>query len=175
MDKFNIIPKLFPKKVGTFIPLEMLEWVMTACWVLPSRFTYFWRNLNISGIFYFSKSTSINTYYSSLWDTLKMMLFTKNLIKWKRIGEISWKFRYWFNLSSSIELDIKRYNVDVILVQCPFKFDFEPKTWTTLLTLIFNSWQIFANTHSLCTCAHALLTKFWGKILQNKNTVNLYA
>ena len=85
-------PSLFPKKVGIFIPSEVLAWVMTACWVLPSRLTYFWRNMNISGISYFSKSTSINTQYSSLWDTLKMMLFTKYLIKWKCIGRISWKF-----------------------------------------------------------------------------------
>ena len=53
---------------------------MTACWVLRSRPIYFWRNMNISSIFYFSKSTSVNTQYSSLWDTLKMMLFTKYLI-----------------------------------------------------------------------------------------------
>ena len=53
------------KKVGIFIPLKVLVW----------------RNMNISSIFYFSKSTSINTQYSSLWDTLKMMLFTKYLIK----------------------------------------------------------------------------------------------
>ena len=94
MDKFNIIPQLFPKKVGIFIPLEVLAWVMTACRVLRSRLTYFWRYMNISSIFYFSKSTSINTQYSSLWDTLKMMLFTKYLIKWKRDGRISWNFRY---------------------------------------------------------------------------------
>ena len=98
LDKCNIIPQLFPKKVGIFIPLEVLAWVMTACWVLPSRLTYFWKNMNIFGIFYFSKSTSINTQYSSLWDTLKMMLFTKYLIKWKRIGRISWKFQYRYNL-----------------------------------------------------------------------------
>ena len=30
------------------------------------------------------------------WDTLEMMLFTKDLIKWKRIGRISWKFWYRF-------------------------------------------------------------------------------
>ena len=36
--------------------------------------------MHISSIFYFSKSTSINTQYSSLWDTLKMMLFTKYFI-----------------------------------------------------------------------------------------------
>ena len=94
LDKFNIIPQLFSKKVGIFIPLEVLAWVMTACRVLCSRLTYFWRYMNISSIFYFSKSTSINTQYSSLWDTLKMMLFTKYLIKWKRIRRISWNFRY---------------------------------------------------------------------------------
>ena len=87
-------PNFFPKKVGIFIPLEVLAWVMTACRVLHSRLTYFWRYMTISSIFYFSKSTSINKQYSSLWDTLKMMLFTKYLIKWKRIGRISWKFRY---------------------------------------------------------------------------------
>ena len=92
LDKCNIIPNFFQKKVEIFIPLEGLGWVMTARWVLCSRLVYFWRNMNISSIFYFSKSTSINTQYSSLWDTLKMMLFTKYLIKWKRIGRISWKF-----------------------------------------------------------------------------------
>ena len=108
LDKFNIIPQLFPKKVGIFIPLEVLAWVISACRVLRSRLTYFWRCMNISSIFYFSKSTSINTQYSSLWDTLKMMLFTKYLIKWKCIGRISWNFRYEFDLQSFTELDIKR-------------------------------------------------------------------
>ena len=103
LDKYNIILQRFPKKIGIFIPLEVLAWVMTACWVLLSRLAYFWRNMNISSIFYFSKSTSINTQYSSLWDTLKMMLFTKYLIKGKRIGRIIWTFRDWFNLKSSTE------------------------------------------------------------------------
>ena len=67
-----------------------------------------WRNMNISCIFYFSKLTSINTQYSSLWDTQEMMLFTKYLIKLKCIGRISWSFWYWFDLKSSIELDIKK-------------------------------------------------------------------
>ena len=109
LDKFNIIPQLFPQKVEIFMPLEVLAWVMTACWVLHSRFIYFWRNTNISSIFYFSKSTSINTQYSSLWDTLKVMLFTKYLIKWKLVDRISWKFRYWINRKFSVELDIKRW------------------------------------------------------------------
>ena len=59
---------------------------------------------------------SINTQCSSR-DTLKMMLFTKYLIKWKRIGRINWKFRYWFNLKSSMELDIKR------CYTCPMPFN----------------------------------------------------
>ena len=93
LDKYNIIPQLFQKRkkeVGIFIPLEVLAWVVTACWVLRFRLTYFWRNANISSIFYFPKSTSINAKYSSLWGTLKIMLFTKYLIKW--IGIISWNF-----------------------------------------------------------------------------------
>ena len=108
LDKFNIIPNFFPKKVGIFIPLEVLAWVKTTCQVLRSRLTYSWRNMNICSIFYFSKSTSINTQYSSLLGTLKMMLFTKYLIKWKRSGRISWNFRYWVDFKSSIELAIKR-------------------------------------------------------------------
>ena len=31
LDKCNIIPNFFPQKVGIFIPLEVLAWVMTAC------------------------------------------------------------------------------------------------------------------------------------------------
>ena len=97
----------------------MLVWVMTACRVLCSRLIYFWRNISICSIFYFSKSTSINAQYSSLWDTLKMMLFTKYLIKWKCIGRISWKFWYWFYLK--IPYRIRNKKIYVILVQCPFK------------------------------------------------------
>ena len=108
LDKFNIIPNFFPKKFGILIPSEVLAWVKTACRLLHSRLTYFWRNMNISSIFYFLKSTSINTQYSSLWGTLKMMLFTKYLIKWKCIGRISWNFRYLFDFKSSIYLDTKR-------------------------------------------------------------------
>ena len=32
-------------------------------------------------------------------------LLTKYLIKWKRIGRMRWKFRYWCNLGFSTELD----------------------------------------------------------------------
>ena len=34
-------PNFFKKKVGIFIPIEMLAWVMTVCQVLCSRLTYF--------------------------------------------------------------------------------------------------------------------------------------
>ena len=52
LDKYNIIPQLFftpnffEKKLGIFIPLEVLAWVMIACWVLHSRSKYFSRNMN---------------------------------------------------------------------------------------------------------------------------------
>ena len=116
LDKFNIIciPKLFPKKVGIFIPFKVLAWVMIACWVLPSRLTYFWRNLNTFSIFYFSKSTLINAHYSSLWDTLKMMLFTKKPHKMKTHWQNQLKISVlvWFIILYKI-----RY-------KCPFNYAF---------------------------------------------------
>ena len=94
-------------------------------WMLiPYSLTYSWRNmniLNIFSIFCFSKSTSINTQYSGLCDTLGMMLFTKDHIKWKRIGKITWKVGYWCILKSSIILDTKKMHA--ILVQCPYRLD----------------------------------------------------
>ena len=60
LDKYDIIPNFFQKKVGIFVPLDVLAWVMVVCQVLHSRLTYFWRNMIISDIFYFPKSTSIN-------------------------------------------------------------------------------------------------------------------
>ena len=80
LDKFNIISN-FSNKVDIFIPLEVLAWVMTACWVFLSKLIYFWRNTDISFIFHFSKSISINTQRISQWGTQKMMLFPKYLIK----------------------------------------------------------------------------------------------
>ena len=56
-----------------------------------------------------------------------MMLFTKYIIKWKRIGRISWKFWYWFNLKSSIELDLKRYML--YLFNAPLTFPSGLKIW----------------------------------------------
>ena len=44
--------KTSSKKVGIFIPLQVFAWVKTACWVLCSRMIYFWRNVNISSIFF---------------------------------------------------------------------------------------------------------------------------
>ena len=98
----------------------MLAWVMTACWVLRSRLTYFWRNKNISSILYFSKSTSINIQHSSLLDTLKMMLFTKYLMKMHWHNKLKISVLVWFKILCRI-----RYSkIDVILVQCPFNILF---------------------------------------------------
>ena len=62
LDKYNIIPRFFSKKSWDFYSIrEVLALLMTTCWFLPANLTYFWRNINTSSIFYFSKSTSINT------------------------------------------------------------------------------------------------------------------
>ena len=71
LDKYNIIAQLFPKKSWDFYTIRSVD--MGNDYMLS--LTYFWRNMNISSTSYFSKSTSKNTQYSSLWDTLKMMLF----------------------------------------------------------------------------------------------------
>ena len=119
MDKYYIINQLFPQKSWDFYTIRSIGMgIITTYWVLCSRLTYFWRNMNISSILYISKSTSINTQYSSLWDTLTMMLFTKYLIKWKCIGRISGKFQYWNNFRSSIRIRCKK--IDVMLVHCSF-------------------------------------------------------
>ena len=157
LDKFNIIPNFFPKKSVIFIPLQVLAWVKTACQVLSSRLTYFWRNMNISSIFYFSKSTSINTQYSSLWGTLEMMLFTKYLIKWKRIGRISWNFRYWFDFKSSIELGYKK--IAVILVQCPFKIVY--CNYVHSYNFVF-FWRTKSSCASLIQESQGILSVPWG-------------
>ena len=104
LDKYKIILQLSPKRVEIFILLEVLAWVMTACWILHSSLIYFWRNMHISSIFYFSQSTSINTQYSSLWDTLKMMRFSIKILNkmkmlWQNQLKISvsvlFKTLYW--------------------------------------------------------------------------------
>ena len=74
LDKFNIIPQLFPPKSWDFYTIRSVD--MGNDWVLHSRLTNFWRNMNISSIFYFSKSTprvNFNKYtiqwpiYGTLW------------------------------------------------------------------------------------------------------------
>ena len=113
---------------------------------------YFCRNMNISSNFYFSKSTSIYTQYSSLWDTLKMMLFTKYLIKWKRIGRISWKFWYWFDLISSLELDIKRLmlylsNAPLIVIVQNAVWKWETEWIQIEHNIVFFDIKIFFDNH----------------------------
>ena len=105
------LPNFFQKKLG-FLYYQK-------CWhgyMNISSIFYFSKLTYISIIFYFFK-VNFNKYTFSLWYTLKIMLFTKYLIKWKHIGRISWKFQYWFNLKYRIRYE-KR---DVILVQCLFK------------------------------------------------------
>ena len=96
----NIIPNFFQKKSWDFHTLVVLAWEMTSGWVLCSRLTD--EKIWIFLAFPIFQSRL------SLWDTLKMMLFTKYFIEWKCICRISWKFLYWFNLKSSIEIDMKR-------------------------------------------------------------------
>ena len=91
---------------------------MTACWLLHSRSAHFLRNVDTCGNFYFLKSISINTQYSCLWDTLEMMLFTKNQIKMK----MHWPNWLKFLVGLFIVLFRTRYEeIDAILVQHPFK------------------------------------------------------
>ena len=82
-----------PKKK---ISLEVLTFLMTACWILHSGVIYLWRNVNISSIFHYSKSASVNTQHSSLWDTIGLILLTNKEV---------W---YWFSVKFSIELHTKR-------------------------------------------------------------------
>ena len=122
LDKCNIDnhPQLFPKKVEIFMPLEVLAWVMTACWVWRSRLIYFWRNMNTSSLFYFSKSTSINTQYSSLWlrhsgDDAVHIIPHKMKTHWQ--NQLKFSASVWFKFFYKIIYK----KIDVILVQCPFK------------------------------------------------------
>ena len=118
LDKYNIILQLFPAKGGIFISLEVWAWVMIACWVWRSRLIYFRRNMNISSILYFSKSTSINAQYSSLWDTLQIMLFTKYL-KMKMHWQNQLKIAVLVSFKNFFGIRYKK--IDVTLVQCPCK------------------------------------------------------
>ena len=137
----------------------MLAWVMTACWVFHFTLIYFWRNINISGIFYFSKSTSRNTQYSSLWHTLQMMLFTKYLIKWKTHSQISWKFWYWFHLKSSVELDIQR--LMLYFFSAPLtRFLFHFYTYTASFIACFRPDNMFYACLDCCMASHWMICIF---------------
>ena len=93
LDKYNNIPIFFPEKVTIFLPLE-LNVGMGNDYMLS--FT-FWIDLLLKKYEYclhflfFKVEFNINTQYISLWDTLRMMLFTKYFMKWKCISRISWK------------------------------------------------------------------------------------
>ena len=55
--------------------------------------------------------------YKGVWDTLKMMLLTKYLKKWKCIGRISWKslVLIWFNILYRItykQIDVRDAPLD---------------------------------------------------------------
>ena len=70
LDKYNLHPPTFSPQKCNFYTIRSagnLAWIMTICWVLHLKLIYFQINMNISSIFHFSKSTSINTQYSSLW------------------------------------------------------------------------------------------------------------
>ena len=132
---------------------------MTACWFSHSSSAHFLRNIDICINSYFFKSTSINTQYSGLWDTLRMMLFTKNQIKWKCIGRIGWNFWYWFILKFSLEQDTKRWmlylsNAPLTLIDhldCDTLF-FQCTYWANLLNKLLA--QIF-NVSTACCLVHA--------------------
>ena len=59
--------------IGIFISLEVSAWVNQGNDCVPFQIDLFLKNINIS------KSTSVNTQHSSLWDTLKIMLITKHM------------------------------------------------------------------------------------------------
>ena len=69
------------QKVEIFIPLKVLAlWYWLHVDSYPLVWFTFKENVNFCSILYLSRSTSINTQHSSLWDTLWMMLFTKDHI-----------------------------------------------------------------------------------------------
>ena len=70
-----------------------------------------WLRTSIAAFCFIPFCGHINKHGQEMWiflntvayGTLWRWLFTKYLIKWKRIGRISWKFWYWFDLISSID------------------------------------------------------------------------
>ena len=135
------LPRIFFRRVESFKPSKLLALVMIALWFIPSRFTYFWRNMNISSFFCFSKSISMNTQHRGLWDTLKIMLFRNDLIKWNPcIGRISWKIWYWFIL---FRFRIRHKKIDaIILVECPFKWQHTSTTRNSKLHYFIKLFEI---------------------------------
>ena len=116
-DKYNIIPLTLSRKVEIVMQSEVLALVMTACWLLFSSSTYFWRNVNISSIFYL-KSTSINIIQWPIGHSGHDAVYErshKTKTHWQdQLKPLdTW---YWFTLQFSIELD-------AILVQCHFNID----------------------------------------------------
>ena len=59
-----------------------------------------------------------------------MMLITKNLIKWKRVDQISWKFWYWFILKFSLELAYIRIYINVLQMIALSKLALKPSPHT---------------------------------------------
>ena len=113
---------------------------MTACWVLRSGLIYFWRNMNISSIFCFSKSTSINTQYTSLWETLKLMLLKKKKRKRKKKKEPhSMKTHYIFFSLSCL------FCVNLNTCANPF----QPKEMPELIVTYFPHWKITSTIREL--------------------------
>ena len=76
--------------------------------------------MNISSIFYFSKSTSINTRYSSLWghseDDAVHKIPHKLKTHWQ--NQLKFSVLVWFKILYRARYKKK----DFILVQCPFKY-----------------------------------------------------
>ena len=78
-----------------------------------------WRNVNVSCIFYCSKSTSFSIQYSNLCYIFGMMLFTNNHhTRWKLISRISKKVTHWFISIFCIGLDVKRYWTSLRATDC---------------------------------------------------------
>ena len=94
---------------------------MTACRVLHSRSTYFLRNIAICSNFYFLKSTSFKK-YTIQWP----MGHSEDDVVHKRLNKMKmhWQNRLKFLVLVYDKVFFRtRYKkIDVILVQCPFKW-----------------------------------------------------
>ena len=93
-------PDFFKKNV-IFKPLEVLIGIgMTACWFLPSK-TQFQRTIDIFSIFYFSKSTLINTQHSA----------SGTLWGWCCSQNITWNENALVELAESLVLVILKFSI----------------------------------------------------------------